>query len=70
VIEVSVTKLYAETLDTTGIAPKKRSVQGCLYMLGGFQIFRGNETALCINSDTKYSDRFISAARTDSRVSS
>jgi hypothetical protein len=69
-IEVSATSLYAETLDTTGIAPKKRSVQGCLYMLGGLQIFLGNEAALCTNSDTKYSDRFISAPRTDSRESS
>jgi hypothetical protein len=74
VIEVSVTSLYAETLDTTGIAPKKRSgrftvvyFQGCLYMLGGFQIFRGDATGSFVYQlilDTKewttleYSGRF------------
>lgn len=74
VVEVSVSSLYATTLDTTGIAPKKRSgrftvvyYQGCLFMVGGFQIFRGDATGSFVYQlilDTKewttleYSGRF------------
>lgn len=51
IIEYSLDTMTATIIDTTGIAPKRRKptlsclyFQGCIYLFGGMQIYRGDAT--------------------------